>query len=41
MVRPEPTPPRPPWLIPTIVVVASIVIVVGLIVAVAAGGRIF
>jgi hypothetical protein len=32
---------RPGWLIPLIVVVAVAVIVVGLIVAVVAGGRIF
>ncbi len=32
---------RPGWLIPLIVVVAVAVIVVGLIVTVAAGGRIF
>lgn len=41
MARPEQTPPKRPWIIPTIVVVAIAVIVIGLIVAVAAGGRIF
>ncbi|MDR6969721.1 hypothetical protein [Leifsonia shinshuensis] len=30
-----------PWIIPAIVVVAIVVVVVGLIVTVAAGGRIF
>jgi len=39
--RPEKKPPRYPWIIPTIVVVAAAIIVVGLIVAIASGIRMF
>ncbi|WP_431279846.1 hypothetical protein [Leifsonia poae] len=39
--RPEKKAPRYPWIIPTIVVVAVAIIVVGLIVAVASGIRMF
>lgn len=39
--RPEKKAPRYPWIIPAVIVVAIAVIVIGLIVTVAAGGRIF
>jgi hypothetical protein len=39
--RPEKKPPKYPWIIPTIVVLASAIIVVGLIVAIASGIRMF
>ncbi|MFJ8895907.1 hypothetical protein ACIRCZ_15080 [Leifsonia sp. NPDC102414] len=39
--RPDKKSPKYPWIIPAIVVVASLVIVIGLIVTVVVGGRIF
>ena len=39
--RPEKKSPRYPWIIPAVVVLAVAVIVIGLIVTVVAGGRIF
>jgi hypothetical protein len=39
--RPEKKSPRYPWIIPTVVVLAVAIIVVGLIVAVASGIRMF
>ena len=41
MARPDRRPPKYPWLVPAIVVLAVAVVVVGLIVTVAVGGRIF
>jgi hypothetical protein len=39
--RPQKKSPKYPWIIPTIVTVAAVIIVVGLIVAIASGIRMF
>ena len=39
--RPEKKPPRWPWLIPAIVIVAALIVVIGVIVAVSDGIRLF